>query len=125
MSAIEMLVTDEVLRNMISEKNAKDIWNRLEEMYIEKSMSNKLNLKKQLFKLQMKEGQDLNKHINLFKAQLMHDLDRIYVILDEEDRALLLLALLPDSFNHFVTTLIFGSALSVTRLVTLRITAQS
>lgn len=48
----------------------------------------------------------MNKHIILFKA-LVHDLERINVILDEEDRVLLLLALLPDSFDHFVTTLIF------------------
>ena len=56
MFAIEMHVTDKVLRNVISEKNANDMWNRLEEMYIENFMSNKLNLKKQLFKLEMKEG---------------------------------------------------------------------
>lgn len=47
-----MHVTDKVLRNVISEKNANETWNRL------------LNLKKQLFKLEMNEGQDLNKHIN-------------------------------------------------------------
>ena len=71
--AIKMHVTNKVLRNMISEKNANDMWNRLEKMYIGKSMTNKLNLKNQLFKLEMKEGQDLNKHNNLFKA-LVHDL---------------------------------------------------
>ena len=89
-SAIEMHVTDEMLRNLMSKKNAKDMWIRLEEMYIRKSMSNKLNLKKQLCKLEMEEGQDLNKHINVFKA-IVHDLERIDVVFDEEDRALLLL----------------------------------
>ena len=107
MSAIEMHVTDEVLRNLMSENNAKDIWTRLEEMYIGKSMSNKLNLRKQLFKLEMKKGQNLNKNINVFKA-IVHDLEGIDVVFDEEDRALLLLASLPDSYDHFVTTLIFG-----------------
>lgn len=79
-----MHVTGEVLRNMILEKNAKHMWNRLEEIYIGKSMSNKLNLRKQLFKLEMKEEQDLNKHVNLFKV-LVHDLERIDVILNEEN----------------------------------------
>ena len=37
------------------------------------------------------KGQDLNKHINLFDA-LVHDLERIDGILDEEDQALLLFA---------------------------------
>ena len=83
------------------------MWTRLENMYIGKSMSNKLNLKKQLFKLEMKEGHYLNKHINVFKA-IVHDLERIDVVFDEEDRVLLLLTSLPDSYDHFVTTLIFG-----------------
>ena len=65
MFAIEKHVTDEVLRNVTSEKNSKDMWNYLEQMYIGKYVSNKLNFKKQLFKLEMKEGHDLNKHINL------------------------------------------------------------
>ena len=38
----------------------------------------------------------------------MHDLERISVVFDEEDRALLLLTSLSDSYDHFVTTLIFG-----------------
>ena len=71
MSAIEMHVTDEVLRNVISEKKANDMWNRFEENYIGKSMSNKLNLKKQLFNLKMKEGPDLNKHAIYLKHWCM------------------------------------------------------
>ena len=54
--AIEMHVTDEVMKNVIPEKNANDVWNRLEELYIGKSISKELNLKKQLFKLEIKEG---------------------------------------------------------------------
>ena len=46
MSVIEMQATDEILGNVILEKNAKDICYRLEEMYIGKSTSNKLNLRK-------------------------------------------------------------------------------
>ena len=41
----------------------------------------------------------------------MHDLERVDVILEEEDRALVLLASLPGSFDHFVTTLLFGKTM--------------
>ena len=41
----------------------------------------------------------------------MHDLKRINAILDEEDQALLLLVSLPDSYDHFVTKLIFGKTM--------------
>lgn len=84
MFVIEMCVVDNVLENVILKKNAKDMRNRLEKIYIRKSMSKRLIIKKQLFKLEMKEGHDLNKHINLFKV-LVHNLKRIDVILEEED----------------------------------------
>ena len=57
----------------------------------------------------MKEGEDVMKHINIFNA-LINDLNRIDVQISEEDRALLLFASLPDSYEHFVTTLMFGKS---------------
>jgi hypothetical protein len=55
----------------------------------------------------MKEGEDVMKHINTFNA-LINYLNRIDVQVSEEDRALLLLASFPDSYEHFVTMLMFG-----------------
>jgi hypothetical protein len=106
-STIEMYITDEVLNHVISAISAKDMWEKLEAIYLGKSLSNKLFLKKKLFKLEMKEGEDVMKHINTFNA-LINDLNRIDVQFSEEDRALLLLASFPDSYEHFVTTLMFG-----------------
>jgi hypothetical protein len=106
-STIEMYITDDVLNHVISAISAKDMWKKLEAIYLGKSLSNKLFLKKKLFKLEMKEGEDVMKHINSFNA-LINDLSRIDVQFSEEDRALLLLASFPDSYEHFVTTLMFG-----------------
>jgi hypothetical protein len=106
-STIEMYITDDVLNHVISAISAKDMWEKLEAIYLGKSLSNKLFLKKKLFKLEMKEGEDVMKHINSFNA-LINDLSRIDVQFSEEDRALLLLASFPDSYEHFVTTLMFG-----------------
>jgi hypothetical protein len=106
-STIEMYITDDVLYHVISAISAKDMWEKLEAIYLGKSLSNKLFLKKKLFKLEMKEGEDVMKHINSFNA-LINDLSRIDVQFSEEDRALLLLASFPDSYEHFVTTLMFG-----------------
>jgi hypothetical protein len=106
-STIEMYITDDVLNHVISAISAKDMWEKLEAIYLGKSLSNKLFLKKKLFKLEMKEGEDVMKHINTFNA-LINDLSRIDVQFSEEDRALLLLASFPDSYEHFVTTLMFG-----------------
>jgi hypothetical protein len=106
-STIEMYITDDVLNHVISAISVKDMWEKLEAIYLGKSLSNKLFLKKKLFKLEMKEGEDVMKHINSFNA-LINDLSRIDVQFSEEDRALLLLASFPDSYEHFVTTLMFG-----------------
>ncbi|GMY32996.1 F-box/RNI-like superfamily protein [Fagus crenata] len=57
----------------------------------------------------MKEGEDVMKHINIFNA-LINDLNRIDVQISEKDRALLLLASLPNTYEHFVTTLMFGKS---------------
>jgi hypothetical protein len=62
-STIEMYITDDVLNHVISAISAKDMWEKLEAIYLGKSLSNKLFLKKKLFKLEMKEGEDVMKHI--------------------------------------------------------------
>jgi hypothetical protein len=108
-SSIEAYITDDVLNHVVSCTTAKDMWDKLEAIYLGKSLSNKLFLKKKLFKLEMKEGEDVMKHINIFNA-LINDLNRMDVQISEEDQALLLLASLPDSYEHFVTTLMFGKS---------------
>src|SRR5881628_2196937 len=55
MSAIFMSVTDNVLREIATEKKAYDAWKKLEELYSEKSLTNRLYLKKQLHNLRMVE----------------------------------------------------------------------
>jgi hypothetical protein len=108
-SSIEAYITNDVLNHVVSCTMAKDMWDKLEAIYLGKSLSNKLFLKKKLFKLKIKEGEDVMKHINIFNA-LINDLIQIDVQISEEDRALLLLASLPDSYEHFVTTLMFGKS---------------
>ena len=108
-SSIEAYITDDVLNHVVSCTTAKDMWDELEAIYLGKSLSNKLFLKKKLFKLEMKEGEDVMKHINIFNA-LINDLNWIDVQISEEDQALLLLASLPDSYEHFITTLMFGKS---------------
>jgi hypothetical protein len=102
-----MYITDNVLNHVISAISAKYMWEKLEAIYLGKSLSNKLFLKKKLFKLKMKECEDVMKHINTFNA-LISDLNQIDVQVSEEDQALLLLASFQDSYKHFFPTLMFG-----------------
>ena len=54
----------------------------------------------------MKEGVPILQHLNTFN-KILSDLLALEVKL-EEDKALLLLSSLPSSYNHLVTTIIYG-----------------
>jgi len=47
---IELCLTDEVMYNVINEISAVRLWLMLESFYMTRSLSNKLYLKKQLYK---------------------------------------------------------------------------
>ncbi|KAI9196857.1 hypothetical protein LWI28_027588 [Acer negundo] len=104
MSSIEFHLSDEVICNVMEEKSAKGTW---EKLYMGKTLSNKLTLKDQLYGLKMEEGGDVMTHLNDFN-QCINDLIRVDVKYEDDDKALLLLRSLPNSFKHFRTTLLFG-----------------
>ena len=56
-TAIILCLSDEVLYSIINEKTIVGLWCKLESLYMTKSLSSKLFLKKQLYSLQMKEHQ--------------------------------------------------------------------
>ena len=55
-SMIHLCLADEVIYNVMDEETATDLWSRLETLYVTKSLSNKLYLKKQLYGLHIKKG---------------------------------------------------------------------
>ena len=63
-------------------------------LYMTKSLSNKLYLKKQLYELRMKEGTAVLEHLNFFKKVISEFL-AVDVKIDEEDKVLILLSSLP------------------------------
>ena len=75
-------------------------------MYISKSLINKLHLKKKLYTLKMTEGLDLRQHINTFKP-IISDLLQIDIKFENEDKTMILLTSLSDSYEYLVTTLLY------------------
>src|SRR3954465_10348669 len=55
-ATIILCLLDEVLYNVLNEDTAAVVWNRLKSLYMTKSLSNKLYVKKQLYCLRMAEG---------------------------------------------------------------------
>ena len=82
-----------------------------------KNLTNKLYVKKQLYSLHMNEGFDMLEHLNTFNM-LNTQLSSFEVNYEDEDKSLLLLASLPTSFDHLVTTLMYGKGTIVLEEVT-------
>ena len=72
-----------------------------------KNLSNKLYLKKQLYGLRMKEGTSVLEHLNFFN-KVINELLAVDVKIDEEDKALILLSSLSQSYDRIVTTMFYG-----------------
>ena len=106
-SSIILNLSDEVLREVATETTAKSMWDKLKALYMKRTVENRLYLKQRLYMLRMIEGTSILSHLDKFDSLVM-DLENIDAKIDDEDKALLLLCSLPQSFKHFRDTLIYG-----------------
>jgi hypothetical protein len=106
-SAILLSLSDGVLREVADEETAAELWKKFENLYMKKPLTNRLYLKQRLYTLKMKESMPLWDHLDEFNKILM-DLKNIDVQVDDEDQALILLCSLPDLFDNFVNSMLYG-----------------
>ena len=86
---------------------AKELCDNLEAKYMKKSVENKLYLKKKLFGFDYKEGILMAEHLDDFN-KIITDFLNLDVKIDDENKALLLLNSLPESYEFLVTILLHG-----------------
>ena len=106
-ATIRMCVSDQIMYHVMEETSPKKIWDKLDGQFMSKTVTRKLYLKQKLFGLKMQEGSDLAEHINIFN-QLVADLVKVEVMVEDEDRAIILLCSLSGSYEHLITTLAYG-----------------
>jgi len=116
-STIQLCLVDEVMYNVMDEETATELWSRLETLYITKSLSNKMYLKKQLYGLRIKEGTAVLENLNFFNTVIC-ELLPVDVKIDEEDKALIFLSSLPESYDYIVTTMLYGKETLILEEVT-------
>ncbi|KAJ9558432.1 hypothetical protein OSB04_013046 [Centaurea solstitialis] len=106
-STIRLCLAKQQKFNVMRETLAKELWQKLEDKYMTKSAENRLYKKKRLFYFKYKEGTKMIAHLDAFN-QLVADLLNLDEEIKDEDKALILLNSLPDSYAHLTTTLLHG-----------------
>jgi hypothetical protein len=94
-------------------KSAAELWKKLEEIYMIKSLANKFHLKESLYIIRMAEGTSIQSHLNEFNS-ICVDLESLDVKIDDEDKAILLVVSLPPLFKHFKEIILYGNHTSLT-----------
>ncbi|KAK0599620.1 hypothetical protein LWI29_007024 [Acer saccharum] len=92
---------------IMKETMASSLWKKLEDKYMTKSIENRLYLKKKLFRFQYKKDISMIEHLDNYN-KILADLQNLDVEIIDEDKALLLLNSLPDTYEHLTTTLLYG-----------------
>jgi gag-polypeptide of LTR copia-type len=105
--SIQLCLSNSTLQKVISEKTAKGLWEKLENIFMKKSITNRLWLKLRLYSLHMKECTSISSHIMEFTFTL-NDLDRLGVKVEDEDQILLLLCLLSTSYKVFREMIVYS-----------------
>ncbi len=98
---------DELIYNVMDEKITVNMRNKLKKLYMTKSLSNVIYLKQKLYKLRIRDGTTITKHLNTFNKIIVNLLD-INIKVDEDDKTLIFLTSLPSSYNHLVTVILYG-----------------
>lgn len=80
------------------------VWGKLANQFQKRTWANKLELRRNLFSLRLKNGESVQEHIKAM-TEIFDGLSVIGDPISEEDRVVHLLASLPDSYNMLVTAL--------------------
>jgi hypothetical protein len=108
LSTIRLCLADDVLFNIIGEDTTSGLWSNLESLYMMKSLTSRIYLKRWLYSLRMKEGTKVTDHLNTFNT-LIVQLTSMEVKFEDEDKAITLLCSLFESWDSLVTSISFSS----------------
>jgi len=112
-SAIILCLGDKVLREVARETIVVSMWNKLDSLYMTKSLAHKQCLKQQLYFYRMVESKSIMEQLTEFN-KIIDDLANIDVYLEDEDKVLHLLRALPRSFENFKDAMLYGKEGTIT-----------
>ena len=101
-SVLVLAITPSQLYLVTSCERPKEAWDALRNQFERDTLANKLLLKKQYFRLEMKEDTSIEQHLKHMK-ELTDRLAAMGAPIAEEDQVVTLLGSLPKSYSTFVT----------------------
>ena len=96
LGVIRLTLSRSVAHNVVKETTTADLMKALSGMYEKPSANNKVYLMKKLFNLKMVENASVAQHLNKFNT-ITNQLSSVEIDFDDEIRALIVLASLPNS----------------------------
>ena len=104
LATIVLAVEPKLLYLIGDPKDPKEVWQKLQDTFQKKSWVNKFRLKRKLYSLKLKPGDDLQVHLKSF-VEIFEELAVIGDPIQDEDRVISLLASLSDDYSTLVTAL--------------------
>ena len=105
-STIRLCLAKNILANVFGILTAKGLWEKLEQIFQAKSLSNWLYLNEQFHTLRMEKGKRISDHLSILNDIIL-DLEAIGVMISNEDKTLLLIWSLPTSYEHMKLILMY------------------
>lgn len=106
-SLIILYLGDNVLRQVDCETTAASLWEKLEKLYISKSLPNKIYLKENLFGYRMDSSKSLDENLDEFN-KICLELAGTGEKMSDENQAIILLNSLPDSYKEIKAAIKYG-----------------
>ena len=98
LGVIRLTLSRSVAHNVAKETTTVGLMTALSSMYEKPLANNKVHLMKKLFNLKIAEGAGMAKHLNEFNT-ITNQLSSVDIEFDDEIRALIVLASLPNSWE--------------------------
>lgn len=68
----DYIFVDNIINNVVDEGSPKELWSKLETLYLEKNLTKKLILKRELYLLKMAAHDNIIEHMTVFNGILIN-----------------------------------------------------
>ena len=120
LATIVLSVQPSLLYLLGEPEDPADVWKKIESQFQRRTWANKLQLRRKLFSLRLKEGDSVQEHVKAM-TEIFDGLSVIGDPISEEDRVVHLLASLPETYNMLVTALEANEGVPKMEVVTERL----